>query len=72
MLTMGFEKVLLLYNATTYDTADVISTFVYRIGLVEGNSEIAAAADLFNAIIAMTLVLAANFISRRVSETSLF
>lgn len=72
MLTIGFEKVLLLYNTTTYDTADVISTFVYRIGLVEGNSEIAAAADLFNAIIAMTLVLAANFISRRVSETSLF
>lgn len=76
ILTIGFEKVLLLYNASTYETADVISTYVIRLGglMTSANTNIAlgAAADLFNAFISMALVLGANFISRRVSETSLF
>lgn len=76
ILTIGFEKVLLLYNTSTYETGDVISTYVIRIGglLAATNTNIAlgAAADLFNAFISMALVLGANFISRRVSETSLF
>lgn len=76
ILTIGFEKVLLLYNINTYETADVISTYVIRTGglLNAGNTSIAlgTAADLFNAFISMALVLGANFISRRVSDTSLF
>ena len=76
ILTIGFEKVLLLYNVSTYETADVISTYVIRTGglLSAANTSISlgTTADLFNAFISMSLVLGANFISRRVSDTSLF
>jgi putative aldouronate transport system permease protein len=76
ILSVGYEKIILLYNVQTYQTADVISTFVTRIGGLMGGQSIslntAAAADLFNSIIAMFLVLGANFISKRVSDTSLF
>lgn len=76
ILTVGYEKVILLYNVETYSTADVISTFVARVGgLMDPAGSIlnvAASADLFNSVIAMFLVLGANFISRRVSDTSLF
>lgn len=76
ILSVGYEKIILLYNVQTYETADVISTFVTRIGGLMGGASIslntAAAADLFNSIIAMFLVLGANFISKRVSDTSLF
>lgn len=76
ILSVGYEKIILLYNVQTYKTADVISTFVTRIGGLMGGQSIslntAAAADLFNSIIAMFLVLGANFISKRVSDTSLF
>ena len=78
ILNVGYEKVLLLYNVQTYSTADVISTFTARLGgLMGGGStsailNVAASADLFNSFIAMFLVIGANFISRRVSDTSLF
>ncbi len=76
ILSVGYEKVILLYNVETYSTADVISTFVARMGgLMDPTGSVlnvAASADLFNSIIAMFLVLGANFISRRVSDTSLF
>jgi putative aldouronate transport system permease protein len=76
ILTVGYEKVILLYYNDTFSTADVISTFVARIGGLMNPSgsvlNVAASADLFNSIIAMFLVLGANFISRRVSDTSLF
>lgn len=72
ILSIGYEKVLLLYNTYTYEVADVISTFVIRYGMERGNSGLGSAADMFNSIIAMILVLGANFISRRASDTSLF
>lgn len=74
ILSIGYEKVMLLYTTATYETADVISTFVYRQqqGTEGGNYMLGTAADLFNSFIAMCLVLGANAISRRVSDTSLF
>lgn len=74
MLAIGFEKVFLLYNDNIYETADVLETFIYRLGMGENavNPSIATAAGLFNSLIAMVLVLGANYISRRISETSLF
>ncbi len=73
-LNIGYEKVLLLYHDETYETADVISTYVARTKekLGEAGYSIAIAADLMNAIIAMALVLGANAIARKVSDTSLF
>jgi putative aldouronate transport system permease protein len=72
MLSVGYERIILLYNANTYETADVISTFVYRVGLQTGNRAIGGAADMFNALIGFALVVGANYISRQVSETSLW
>jgi putative aldouronate transport system permease protein len=71
-MAVGFEKILLLYNPLTYPTADVISTYLYRVGIVSGNFSYAAAIGLFEAIIGLTLVLSANFISRRTVGTSLW
>lgn len=72
MLSVGYERIILLYNANTYETADVISSFVYRVGMLGGNQALGGAADMFNALIGFALVVGANFISRQVSETSLW
>ena len=71
-LNVGFEKVLLLYTPLTYSTADVISTYLYRVGLVSNNLSYAAAIGLFQAVIGLVMVLSANFISRRVVGASLW
>ncbi|WP_083752108.1 ABC transporter permease [Saccharothrix sp. ALI-22-I] len=71
-MAVGFEKVLLLYNPLTYPTADVVSTYLYRVGLVSNNFSYAAAIGLFESIIGLALVLSANAISRRTVGTSLW
>jgi putative aldouronate transport system permease protein len=71
-MAVGFEKVLLLYNPLTYPTADIISTYLYRVGLVSNNFSYAAAIGLFESIIGLTLILSANAISRRTVGTSLW
>lgn len=72
MLSVGFERVILLYNANTYETADTLSTFVLRIGLEGGNQAMGAAAGMFDSIIGFGLVVGANFISRQISDSSLW
>ena len=71
-MAIGFEKVLLLYNPLTYPTADVISTYLYRVGIVSGSFSYAAAIGLFESVIGLTLVLSANTIARRVVGVSLW
>jgi putative aldouronate transport system permease protein len=72
VMTVGFEKVLLMYNPMTYETADVISTFVYRQGLLEMNYSYSAAIGLFNSVINFLLLVSVNRASRSMSETSLW
>ena len=72
MMTVGHEKIILLYNSTIYETADVISTFVYRKGLLDFSWSYATAVGLFNAVINLLLLIGANALSRRVNETSLW
>jgi putative aldouronate transport system permease protein len=72
MLNVGFEKVILLYNPVVYETADVISSFVYRKGLQEFSFSFSSAVGLFNSVINFILVVSANWISRKVNETSLW
>ncbi|CAI6086792.1 putative multiple-sugar transport system permease YteP [Cohnella sp. JJ-181] len=72
ILEISFEKVFLLSNAATYDTSDIIGTYVYRIGLLQGNFSYGAAIDLFMGVIGFALVYASNRVSRRFSETSLW
>ena len=71
-MAVGFEKILLLYNPLTYPTADVISTYLYRVGVVSGSFSYAAAIGLFESVIGLTLVLSANGISRRTIGASLW
>jgi len=72
MLQIGYEKVLLLYTPTTYEVADVFSTYVYRKGLIESNYSYAAAVGMFEALIAMIMLLSANFISKKAGGKGLW
>ncbi len=72
MLNVGYERIILLYNSKTYETADVISSFVYRMGLENGNTSLGTAAGMFNAVLGFVLVIGANAIGKKVSDTSLW
>jgi putative aldouronate transport system permease protein len=71
-MAVGFEKILLLYNPLTYPTADVISTYLYRVGVVSGSFSYAAAIGLFESVIGLILVFTTNAISRRMVGTGLW
>lgn len=71
-MSVGADKILLLYNPTTYETADVIGTFVYRKGILESNFSYSAAVGFFNSLINFTLLLFANTLSRRTSDHKLW
>ncbi|KRE45340.1 ABC transporter permease [Paenibacillus sp. Soil724D2] len=68
----GFQKILLLYNSMNYETSDVINTFVYRRGILDADFSFATAVGLFQSVIGLILVIAANRIARKHSETSLW
>lgn len=72
IMEVSFELVILLYQPSTYETADVVNTWIYRQGLQSGQYDLAAAAGLFNAFVAFVLVMTANTLSRRFSRTSLW
>lgn len=72
MMSVGFEKVYLLYNTAVYETADVIQTYVYRQGIQSNNYSYAAAVGLFNSIINFTIVVCANRLSRKVTDTAIW
>ena len=71
-MSVGFEKVLLLYNPLLFPTADVIATYLYRVGIISSNFSYATAIGLFEALIGLVLILTANAISRRTVGTSLW
>lgn len=72
VLGVGYEKLILLYSPIVYDTADVISTFVYRRGLLDMDWSYSSAVGLFNSVVNFSLLMFANWFSRKVSETSLW
>ena len=72
ILEVGYEKIILLYQPSTYETADVLSTYVYRAGLQEAQYGLATAAGLFNAIFGFLLVVGANKLARKLSQTSIW
>lgn len=72
ILTADFGKILLLYNPTIYDTADVLNTYVYRKGLIDNNYSYATAVGLFQAVIGFILVYGANYLSKKANQTSLW
>ena len=72
LMSVNFEKVLLLYNQATYETSDVISTYVYRQGIINYNYGYSTAVGLFNSVIGFILIVTTNTLSKKVTETSLF
>ena len=72
LLSIGYEKVLLLYNPNTYITADVVSTFSQRYGIAGASKGIASAAEMMNNVIGMLLVIGANTIAKKASDVSLY
>lgn len=72
LMNMGYEKTILLYNSSTYETADIISSYIYRSGLLEQNWSYSTAVGLFNSVINCILLVLANKLSKKVTETSLW
>jgi putative aldouronate transport system permease protein len=72
LLSVGHEKILLLYNPNIYETADVINSYVYRIGLTKMSWSYSSAVGLLNSVVNFTLVIATNALSRKYTETSLW
>ncbi len=72
LLMVGYEKVILLYNVNTYQTADVVSTFSYRYGMENNRTGLASAAEMMNNVVGMMLVIGANTIAKKASNTSLY
>ncbi|WP_409347068.1 ABC transporter permease [Paenibacillus sp. MBLB4367] len=72
VIEIGFEKVFLLYNPATYETADILSTYVYRVGLMQGNFSYASAIDVFTGLVSLVFIVSTNYVSRKLSETSLW
>lgn len=71
-LQVGFEKVLLLENPLTYPTGDVITTYLYRLGIVSNDFSYAAAIGLFEGVIGLIMIVSANLVARRAVGTSLW
>lgn len=72
LLSVGYEKIILLYQPTTYDVADVISSYVYRRGLQSGDFSYGTAVGLFNSIVNIILLLIANNASKKMGQSGLF
>ena len=72
IMNVGFEKIILLYNPLTYETADVISSYVYRRGLLNADYSYSTAIGLFNSVINFLFLVAANWLSKKFTESSLW
>ena len=72
ILDTGFEQVLIFYNPAVYDVADIIQTYVYRIGLGQANFSLATALGLFNSVVAFILIVGANTASKKLLGRSIW
>lgn len=72
IINVGYEKIILLYNDSIMDVADVINTYSYRMGLINRSWSFSSAVGLFNSVVSFILLIATNWISRKVSENSLW
>lgn len=72
LMSVGYEQILLLYNDATLDVADVISTYVYRKGLIEHNWSFSTAVNMFNSVLNIILLYAANTMSRKLTDSGLW
>lgn len=72
ILSVGYEKIFLLQNALNAETSEVISTYVYKVGLINAQYSFSAAVGLFNSVVNVVLLVIVNTVANKVSETSLW
>lgn len=72
VMSVGFEKVFLMQNSLNMSSSDIISTYVYRTGILDAQYSFSAAVGLFNSVVNFALLIVVNYIARRVNETSLW
>ncbi|MDO4837165.1 MAG: ABC transporter permease subunit [Clostridia bacterium] len=72
IMNVSYQKILLMMTGSNQSVSDVISTYVYRRGIINGDFEYATGVDLFRSVVSLIFVVATNAISRRVTETSLW
>lgn len=72
MMSVGYEAIILLYNTATYETADVISTYVYRRGILDAQYSFSTAVNIFQSVIGLILIVSTNRICRKLSDISLW
>jgi putative aldouronate transport system permease protein len=72
ILETGFEQILVFYNATVYDVADVIQTYVYRMGLGQADFSLGTALGLFNSVVAFILIVGANTVCKKLLHRSIW
>ena len=72
VLSVGYEKTLLLYQPITYEVADIISTYTYRKGLMEGSFSYATSIDLFNSVVNVIVLFLSNKLSKKMGQSGLF
>ena len=72
IMGVGYEKIILMYGPSTYETADVLASYTYRVGIIDADYSYSTAVNLFNSIVNLIVLTTANFISRKVNETSIW
>ena len=72
ILNAGFEQILVFYNPAVYNTADIIDTYVYRIGLGQMDFSLSSAMSLFNSLVAFLLIVGANTVSKKLTKRSIW
>lgn len=72
IMSLGYEKTLLLYNESIYETSDIISSYVYRIGMLNKEWSYSAAVGIFNSVVNIILVIIANKLSKKFTDNSLW
>jgi len=72
IMEAGFNQIFMLYSPAVYNVADIIDTWVYRQGLLDGRFGLATAAGLFKGVIGMLLILSSNYFSKKYTDNSLF
>jgi putative aldouronate transport system permease protein len=72
IMNVGFEKTILMYSPSNYETSDIISTYMYRVGIIDNNYGYSTAVNLFNSLINFVVIFIANGLSKKFSETSLW
>lgn len=72
VMSVGYEKIILLYDPMTYEVADVISTYVYRKGMIDTDYSYSTAINLFNSVVNILLLIIANKLSKKAGQSGLF